>query len=399
MYCMKCGTQNTEEAKFCIKCGTPTGTYEIDSAQIQSQNTQSTTKRRKWLPVLAAILLIFAIILVFSGSFNNATKKLKSHTNPDGDISINGTGFSLDTIASQCPECENALKTYIALMSESDSLNSTKESIDSLCEDKYYQMQHTCTADVIEVENVPYAYRGSVGTYTGQWKGAGPSGYGTYKGSVYWTDAVSYTGEWQYGLPDGEGELYIEKFKGGWDMEYKGHMTAGKRNGNGYIIEYNNDSDPAKYRIYDATAFQNDVMCVETGCVQYNAETGEVLQYYRMTGTADGWVEGISWGPNELSPEDKQALEFAQCAIVIGAVGYLMDSSGGYDYNKANEEMLNNLNEWRSNKESEEKASIARQEEEQEEYKHYCSYKYEQLHANDPTDWSLDAQYFKYNMN
>ena len=228
-------------AKYCIKCGTQIGTYSADKPQIQPQNNKTTKnpKKRKWLPVAVVILALFALIMMFSGTSKNGTnKKTKASKTSDGDISVSGKGFSLDVINKQCPGCEQALNTYIDLMAEADSLNSTKESIDYLCEEKYYQMQHNCTAEVIDVENVPYAYRGSLGTYTGQWKGAGPSGHGTYQGSVYWSDAVSYTGDWLNGLPDGEGELYIENFKGGWDMEYKGHMTAGKRNGDGNIVEY-----------------------------------------------------------------------------------------------------------------------------------------------------------------
>lgn len=402
MYCMKCGTQNKEEAKFCIKCGTPIGTYRADVSLSQPQNTETVnnSKKKKWLPVAVGILAIFALIMIFSGtSKKEPNKKTDVGKTSDVDISVSGKGFSLDAINKQCPGCEQALNTYIDLMTEADSLNSTKESIDYLCEEKYYQMQHNCTAEVIDVEDVPYAYRGSVGTYTGQWKGAGPSGHGTYQGSIYWSDAVSYTGDWLNGLPDGEGELYIEKFKGGWDMEYKGHMTAGMRDGTGNIVEYLEVPQPAKYRIYDSTVFQNDIICQNTECVEYSAETGEILRYYIMIGNENGWVDAVStWGANELSPSERQALDIAECAMVWGTVGYVVNgmfTNGGYDSSKVNSDMLNELNEWRANKAAEEQESIERQKQEQEKYKNYCADQYDKLHAKDPSDWSKDAQYFR----
>ena len=397
MYCMKCGAQNSEDAKFCIKCGSRTDGSDLDNIVV-SGSSKSQKKSRVWIPIVigSGILALLCIFILAGGSSDS--KKLARGNSSDA----NEKSFSLDEISEQCPGCRNALEAYLNLIESSKSLNSTSESIDYYCMELYYAMQHNCTAKTIRVENIPYAYQGSVGTYTGEWKGAGPYGYGTYQGSVYWSDAVSYTGEWLNGLPDGEGELYHENFKGGWDMDYKGHMTAGRRNGVGRMVEYLEDGHPPKYRIYDVTTFQNDIMCQQTQCVEYAAETGEVLYNYIMNGSDNGWVYSVAeWSANELSPSERQALEFAECAIVIGAVGYIIDSAidpGGFDYDKADADMLDNLNSWREEKAAEEQEAISRQQEEEESYRNYCADQYDKLHAQDPSDWSLDAQYFKYNM-
>ncbi len=397
MYCMKCGAQNNENAKFCIKCGIRMDGSDLDNT-VSSGTSKAKKKSRVWIPVVIGLgILALFFILIFARGSSDSQKKAREE-----GIDVNGKNFSLDKISEQCPGCKNALDKYLKLIESSKSLNSTTDSIDNCCMELYYAMQHSCTAETTKVENIPYAYQGSVGTYTGEWKGAGPSGYGTYQGSLYGSDAVSYTGAWLNGLPDGEGELYHENYKAGWDMEYKGHMTAGKRNGTGRIVEYLESGHPPKYRIYDTTTFQNDIMCQQTECVEYAAETGEVLYYYIMNGTDDGWVYSVSeWGANELSPTQRQALEFAECAIVIGAVGYIIGSAidpGGYDYDKANSDMLDDFNLWREKKAAEEQEAIIRQQKEEESYRNYCAEQYEKLHAQDPSDWSLDAQFFKYNM-
>jgi len=387
MYCIKCGTQNPEGVGFCIKCGS---SMDLNSGE-------DIRPQKKGSPVIAVVAILAVIIIV--GVIKVLTGVIA------GGQKTDEKSFSLDAISKQCDGCEEALNVYLEMLEESKSLNSTPEIVEAYEEELSRCMRHDCSAKVIQVENIPYAYRGSVGVYSGGWQGAGPSGYGTYKGAVYWSDVVSYTGDWKYGLPDGEGELYVQEYAGGWDMEYKGQLAEGKRNGEGYLIEYYRsigDGMPSKYRIYDKTVFQYDELARETECVQYLADTGELHSYYRMIGDGNGWVDiKQQWYANELSPEQQQLLDYAECAFVIGTIGYMVNTAIHASEEvprKSYEEQMAELNHWREQKEAEERQAQEWREKEAEENRNFCRYKYEQLHAIDPTDSSLDAQYYEKNM-
>lgn len=412
MFCTKCGHELDEGAVFCTQCGTKIGVSEDNSIDQhtakQRINTtgKATSKSGKLVfcgvAVLALVIISAIGLSKLSSSSssvgkNNGLRKSSDNTKKNGRA-IDDRDFSLDVIETQCEGCRDALTTYIELVNNGNSISSTKESITALCQKKGKEMHHNCTADVIQVTNIPYAYRGSYGTYTGDWKGAGPVGYGEYTGAVYRTKAVSYKGEWEYGLPNGSGELYVEDCFHGWDMTYKGQMCDGMRDGTGYLYEYYYDD--SMYRIYDEATFKNDIMVTVTDCVEYDGQTGDVIRYERMIGDeATGWVNMVdSWEAGELSPEQKKALEFAECALVVGTLGYMISdsaNSGGYNYDKANEDMLNELNSYREQKAQEEQEALIQQQKDEESYRKYCTDQYNKLHKQDPTDWSLDAQYFK----
>ncbi len=418
MYCAKCGASLNDGAKFCPSCGQATGAVLKDANEGNSakspqavEKTQKTKKQTKRIMplistaiilgagVLACVVLIKLIIEKRQPS-SSAKKVAQS-----GESSIY-SGFSLDEIDRECDGCHHALSDYIDLVELGRNENFDTDGMNAYSEEKYSAMHHTCHAKATRVKDMPYVYRGCYGTYTGDWQGAGPVGKGTFVGTSYYLgDTVSYEGDWNYGLPEGNGELYIENFDGsGWNLTYKGQMYAGMRNGSGYVYEYlPAQSYRAKYRIYAETVFQNDIMAQITDCEEHDAETGEILTYYQMTGDEDGWVQMVnSWGANEMSPQEKQALEFGVSVITIALVGKMVepifDGSSGYDYDAANEKMLADLDDYRQKKEKDAAETKARQKEEDRKFADYCYDEYQKEHAIDPTDGSLWAQFTKKNM-
>lgn len=392
MYCANCGNELNDDAKFCPKCGTPVdGQVFGNSTSVQKQQPSLNTK--KLILIVGCIAGVICLILVCKNLFVKGTS---------------AEGFSLDRISKQCENCNDALATYIALIDVGSEFGYYEDEMQNYSFLKYNQMHHNCEADIIEVSNIPYVYRNCYGSYTGTWQGAGPTGQGTFigKNSLY-DNIVSYKGEWAYGLPEGEGELHIQNIRNSlWDETYSGQMAAGYRHGIGHLYEYYNpqsgSSNIAKYRIYGEATFNSDNMTSVTECGEYDAETGEILKYYRMTGDDNGWVQMVaSWGADELSPEEKAALEFGASVLTVGLVTYMVGKAmtvEGYDHEAANRQMLDELNAYNAKKEADEKAAFEQQQQEQEKYRNFCADKYDKLHAIDPTDSSPDAQYFKANM-
>ena len=230
MYCMNCGEKNDDQARFCIKCGQPL-------AGDTEKNSPVKKKSKNGYMITVSLILVAAIIVVsvfdlwpWSARTDNDTNiaqtgktgddKKKSGQTEGQTITNTVTfdTFSLDEIIAQCPDCQAALETYIATIAVCQDWTTSQETIEALENQKCAQMQHFCTAQAIYVENIPYAFHGSYGFYTGDWIGAGPAGKGTYFGSIYDTNIVSYTGDWGFGMPNGEGELYLENYFGPWDM-------------------------------------------------------------------------------------------------------------------------------------------------------------------------------------
>ncbi|MBO5629036.1 MAG: zinc-ribbon domain-containing protein [Aeriscardovia sp.] len=392
MYCTKCGNELDIDAKFCPKCGTPIdGQTSESNPSIPKKNVLLNTK--KILILSGCIAGVICLVLFGKRLLGKGT---------------DAKAFSLDKINKQCDGCGDALNTYIALLDVGSEFGYYEEEMEEYSLLKYGQMQHNCTADIIEVTDIPYVYHNCYGTYTGTWQGAGPTGQGTFigKGSLY-DNIVSYKGQWAYGLPEGEGELYIQNIVNSrWDETYYGLMTAGFRHGTGHLYEYYNPQDGsmsvAKYRIYDEATFNYDIMSSVTDCGEYDAETGEILRYYRMTGADNGWVNMIaSWGADELNPDEKAQLQFEASVLTVGFMTYMVGkviSPGGYDHAAGNKQMLDELNSYNTQKEADEQAALEQQQKQQESYRNYCADQYDKLHAKDSSDWSLDAQYFKANM-
>lgn len=322
MFCKYCGTETADDAQFCPKCGKSTGTQVMQSkAAIPQQKTPSGINLKILIPLIAVIAVLSVVIIIkFIGNIRSDTT---SNSVASVDLPVEEDV--------ECSGCADAIACYDELMNSSNAYGQDMDEIAIITAQYYNAMHHDCNANTVVVENVPYSYRGYTGTYSGEWKGAGPFGVGQFIGKAKFKDNdVVYSGEWAYGLPEGQGDLYIENFvDSGWDMRYSGFMQAGMRNGDGYMFEYNRGGayNPM-YRIYDAVTFQNDIMTSVVDCAQYDAETGEILYYYRLTGDDSGFVTMLdSWGANELNPEQRKLLEIGECALVAGTLAYMMHSA------------------------------------------------------------------------
>ena len=76
MYCQKCGTQNADEAKFCVRCGNP---LKIDTANIANSFEDSVDDKKKnhiALIIIIIILVIFISIFFITKSIISKIKNL-----------------------------------------------------------------------------------------------------------------------------------------------------------------------------------------------------------------------------------------------------------------------------------------------------------------------------------
>lgn len=342
MYCSNCGAENNDNASYCVKCG-----CRLNAGNLV-KDKHKRNKSGKIYMVLTALVLVVTIVIasVFDlwpwshetfddvkrmtddNVFEKDTQKDTLSTSTDGG-DANDT-FSLDAIVEECPDCQAAIETYIEMIRLGHDITATKEEFEELENLKCSQMQHFCTAHTIYVENVPYVFRGGSGIYTGDWVGAGPSGKGTYIGNVY-GKVVTYTGDWGFGVPNGEGELYAESgYLRGWDMIYSGEFRNGKRDGTGSWQEYYADSEKVVnpqpvLRIYDQAVYSNDMLTDWIDCVDYDANTGEILHYSKMMTNEKGEpIMGTTWGKNDLSPEDQKVVDAIGTAIICGTLIYIV---------------------------------------------------------------------------
>lgn len=337
MYCMNCGTKNDDQAKFCIKCGQQL----TDSVVVNEKPKPAKGKPKSWFMVLISLVLVVAIIVVSVFDLwpwsKRSDKKANGNFTQQGEVQngeqaassgevVTFENFPLDAIIEQCPDCQAAMETYIEMLKASQDWTTSKEEIEALENQKCAQMQHFCTANSIYVEDVPYAFHGSFGLYTGDWIGAGPAGKGTYTGTIYETNLVSYTGDWGFGLPNGEGQLYLENYLGTCDMTYTGEMKNGMRDGVGSWFEYDDQQGNIhpipKYRVYDTAVYSNNCLTDKITCVEYEESTGEIIKYFYAITDDNGNPQMLdTWGPDELSPEVADKL---YTTIFVAATTYMM---------------------------------------------------------------------------
>ena len=343
MHCMNCGSDNDDQAKYCIKCGS-----KLNDAIENGSNSQPARKKSRNM-FMISISLVLVVTLIIISVFdlwpwgqqdrdNNTQQILGSELKNDmqndaqsssRDDVVTFETFSFDAIVDECPDCQAAIETYIEMLRIGQDWTSSKEDLEALEKLKCNQMQHFCTAKTVYVENIPYVFRGGYGLYTGDWVGAGPSGKGSYFGAVY-GKTVSYEGDWGYGMPNGEGRLYAESgYLKLWDTTFTGHFKNGMRDGKGSWFEYYDDrqnvvSPQPHYRIYDTAVYSNDMLTDWVDCVDYDAKTGEILGYCKMmTDEAGEPIMGATWEPDELSPEMKNALGVAGSLFIIGVTVYV----------------------------------------------------------------------------
>ncbi len=404
MYCMKCGAKNEDHDRFCCKCGQP-----LDHSVVAEKKSNLKKKRsRKWYMISISLVLVATIVIVsvfdlwpWRAKVTRGTTG-KGQTTADADA-VTLEEFSLDAIIEQCPDCQAAMETYIALIAACQDWMTSKETIEALEKKKCEQMQHFCTAQVIHVEEIPYAYKGSIGLYTGDWIGAGPAGNGTYFGAIYDTNIVSYTGEWGFGMPNGEGQLYLENYLGPWDMTYTGQMKNGMRDGTGSWFECYDDGgyhEPT-YRIYDEAVYSQDQLTEWTDCVKYDAGTGEIIEYCKMKTDESGLpLMGEVWGPNDMSPEMENLLGIAGSLFLVGAMVYMtgevVQSLTDDTYvGKTPEEQLAELDRYREEKKAEEQKILEREQEKREADRAWAGSMLDRLDAGEIPYYEKNRSYYE----
>lgn len=314
--------------------------------------------------------------------------------------------LSMNKLTAQCAKCENAVNKYSELIETAyeklcneDSHYTDCVTIINIGKQLYEALDHSCSAEVIYVVDAPFSIYGSYGFYTGNWQGSGPVGQGSYTGTDVWKgEIVTYDGEWAHGLPEGYGKLYIGNFLGHyWDMDYCGYMYKGMRHGSGVWMEsgYGKmiETGPCRYRIYESTIFQNDVMVYETAYEEY-FEDGTLSSYGKMKGSEDGWVYMTEvHDANEMSDREVLAYALGITAISIGIVCML--DFGESEYTTPYECTPEGIEEWRANKEAERLAEEERQAAEKEKNRLWHEDKYYECIDNGDT-YSLDYQRHKY---
>lgn len=420
MFCRYCGAQMSDDAAFCPKCGKPNATPPVQSVPAANQQKSSSGINLKILIPLAAVITILLVVLAIKVIGNGTESGFPASI--AGKTSANGEDLSLDEIVKECSGCNDSIAAYLDLMNKALEYGYDEGELNSLISQYYNTMHHDCNADVTYVEGKPYVYRCCLGTYTGEWKGAGPSGVGEFIGKKKFTNnAVQYSGEWAYGLPEGNGTLYIQNFADStWDLTYSGQMRAGMRDGTGHIYEYNRGASYAPmYRIYDAVDFSNDIMTSVTDVATYNANTKELLYYDRVTGDNSGWITMIdSWGADELNPEQQKMLEYAECAIVVGTVGAMVYNAykgvqeGHAIAERISAESEHNMDEYFAQKEQADldaynaqqqqraQDELAQQEEDRASKAQFYRDKYEEaINSYDPSGSLYQTKDYEYNMN
>jgi len=421
MYCTRCGNKISDDAKFCTKCGQP---FEQNTPMNTSVKTHKKINKASLVRrgVIVFILLLIVIVRSNNKNINNNNSSTETDEPPvfagrDGADRVYENGFlNFGAIIGQCADCEAALGTLADLNTLMDAYGYDEDELNRNSLKKYNEMQHNCTAEVVQVEGIPYVYRGCYGTYSGSWRGAGPSGTGTFEGRTFSGSKLRcYTGDWEYGLPEGTGELYIQK---GWgDMTYFGQMSAGLREGTGCMYDRVMEvGEYDRYGIYNETTYQNDAIAEETLKTVYDCDTNEVRYYVRVMGGEDGEIPYDTtqqWHPGELSPETRQTLETAGGVALVGILGYMAYSivtdpvREEYTqalYEQRNQEMFANLARQREQERADYIENQERQKKEAEEISWWYQKKYEEALNYDPEeqryqtkDYKYNANYYKYN--
>ena len=113
------------------------------------------------------------------------------------------------------------------------------------------------------------------GEYTGYWKGAGPSGQGTFVGKDIYTNHLDnivyqYTGEWQYGLPCGSGMQMFSRNDELYQFAtvYAGDFSAGEPNGYGTLYRKSWEGNDV---YYEEAYFQDGALVGQTNFVEYDS--------------------------------------------------------------------------------------------------------------------------------
>lgn len=328
----------------------------------------------------------------------------------DGDSSQTADSgeFSLDAIADQCSACRELLEYRISLIKATERIVNYDperatyiEAADELQSRIYNGMQHSCTAPSYYVENFPVLIGSREGEYTGYWKGAGPSGQGTFVGKDIYTNHLDnivyqYTGEWQYGLPCGSGMQMFSRNDELYQFAtvYAGDFSAGEPNGYGTLYRKSWEGNDV---YYEEAYFQDGALVGQTNFVEYDSNG----KYLGAGIAEDGGGDQMELNVVSYykSVDVKEALAVAGiCAAAVLGGAYLLGGGSSSSYGTSAEQQMAELQRWRDDQTASNEAEYAAQEEREEQYKQYCRSRYEELHKADSSDWSLDSQYYKANM-
>lgn len=368
---------------------------------------------------IIAVLLVVSMCFSLVACDGSSKKKRKDRDKSDKESSselldkdedgvVSYQEMSMEQMSVQCEACSDAVNKYSELI-EAAYERSCKDDcwyddcrlLISKGQQLYDAMNHTCDSAVIYVEDVPFSIYGSYGFYTGSWQGSGPTGKGSYTGTDVWKgEIVTYDGEWAHGLPEGYGKLYFGNYLGHyWDMDYCGYMYKGMRHGEGTWMEsgYGNGlgAGMRKYRLYEDTVFEYDVMARETAYEEYY-EDGTLVSYGKMSGSEDGWVNITeSHDAYGMSKSEIMAYTIGLTAVSLGILAIVNYDSPESEYQTPYEFTAEGLEDWRANKEAEREAEAKRQAAEQEKNRQWHEDKYYECIDNGDT-YSLDYQRHKY---
>ena len=375
MFCVKCGAELANDVLFCTKCGERTSIKKTNSNKdnnfinIKKTNVQSHVLVKSisnnenikiLIPMVAIIAALFVVIVKLAAGRSTGTGGglFASKKNDDK------ADFGL--IVDECPECAEAIDSLLNLEEMGLAFGFSESKMKEAESSKYSLMHHNCSADTVMVKDKLYVYRCAVGLYSGEWKGAGPFGKGSFVGTIKnTTKSVSYDGDWAYGLPEGKGTLFINRYDGNMDMTYQGDMMAGMRHGVGLLYEamadlgYERHYDEL-YTIYDETTFERDNIAQETFCTSYKMDTNEEMYYDIVVGDGQGRPSSLHgrWKVGELSPMEKQQLENFETGLVLAFTGWMLYKTFNYWEGSEAQQWLDeykagcaaDLEQWQKNK-------------------------------------------------
>lgn len=296
-------------------------------------------------------------------------------------------------VCSQCEEAAKYLKGINKAYSHIKSTAEDKSLYAEVADDalKTYKdlIRHDCSAEVKYVKDIPYVMGHYSGMYTGEWKGAGPCGKGTFTGydpinTIGGLNSYTYIGEWKYGLPNGTGEAYADQDFGGNYTYYHGEMVDGKRCGKGSMcqqISYFN-------RYYSETLWENDNLAVETDVAEFNKDSGELITYGKMI--ASGSYVDFTERKKAMSKQELKELGIGiagtvlACMIISPLIDEVLPDSSSLL--STPEEQLAALDEWRKYKEKEAEQEAERQEEAAKAAKDNAYYNMRRLEQSGQTD-------------
>lgn len=142
-FCKKCGTQLKDDAKFCIKCGQPTGEHSVNNYHPPInradpvRNNKQAKGKKTWIGIVIGVLVVALIVLFIA----NPAMRMKGYEKPvyyitkfveSGDIKSLVKVFPLKQIAKFAKDNANDLLKESGLSFKGLDLGDYKEAIESI---------------------------------------------------------------------------------------------------------------------------------------------------------------------------------------------------------------------------------------------------------------------------